>query len=69
MNGWDAVFFPPSREFADHTAHTLRTLKVAGRIGPLRAKDLVARMYGYKDWSDLLENISTEPLLCYRLGR
>lgn len=60
MNGWDAVFFPPSAAFAADSAKRLLATNLMGRVPVQHAKDVIARIYGFTDWADLDENTLTD---------
>ncbi|MDR6478734.1 hypothetical protein J2778_006241 [Paraburkholderia graminis] len=60
MNGWDAVFFPPSAAFAADSAKRLLANNLIGRVTLHHAKDVIARIYGFTDWAALYENILTD---------
>ncbi|WP_250481712.1 hypothetical protein [Caballeronia sp. NCTM5] len=63
MNGWDAVFFPPSAAFAAKSAKRLMAANLIGRVTMQHARDVVARIYGFTDWAELHENIMTDRVL------
>ncbi|CAB3736780.1 hypothetical protein [Paraburkholderia rhynchosiae] len=57
MNGWDAVFFPPSKRYAEEKALRLRLMTGVRRLSTIRARDVFALMCGYADWDDLDDNL------------
>jgi hypothetical protein len=56
MNGWDAVFVPPSKRYAEEMAQRLRLVAGVRRLSTIHARDLFALMCGYADWDDLDDN-------------
>jgi hypothetical protein len=62
MNGWDAVFFPPSLAFADSKAMQLKfVLRRRRRLPLVDARDLIARIYGFADWCELRDDFLIDP--------
>jgi hypothetical protein len=60
MNGWDAVFFPPSKRYAEEMAQRLRLIAGVRRLSTIRARNIFALMCGYGDWDDLDDNLMND---------
>ncbi|MFL9889335.1 hypothetical protein P0D71_07210 [Paraburkholderia sp. RL17-383-BIF-A] len=60
MNGWDAVFFPPSKRYGEEMAQRLRLVAGVRRLSTIRARNIFARMCGYGDWDDLGDNLMND---------
>ncbi|OAJ55968.1 hypothetical protein A6V36_30490 [Paraburkholderia ginsengiterrae] len=60
MNGWDAVFFPPSKRYAHEMALRLRMIAGARRLSRIRARNVFAQLCGYGDWDDLDDNLMND---------